>query len=216
MSSERVSSAGFRRQSQYGQGISRLVGSGCPTRSSVLQQHVANAGDTLHDASRLLLQRLRVRGEEFRTLRLGHTDLHAFHIAHSTVGRRARSSHAHLPSPIRYADVLVHRLLAAGIQADATFPDLLNKRVLQQICNNLNYRHRMAQYAARASVDLHTQVCRWRASDQHAQASRSLPLVILQTLANGCRWLCLRCAKERPANPLAALRTGDDTVLARQ
>ena len=58
----------------------------------------------------------------------------------------------------RYADVLVHRLLAAGIQADATFPDLLNKRVLQQVCNNLNYRHRMAQYAARASVDLHTQV----------------------------------------------------------
>lgn len=57
-----------------------------------------------------------------------------------------------------YADVLVHRLLSAGIQADATFPDLLNKRVLQQICNNLNYRHRMAQYAARASVDLHTQV----------------------------------------------------------
>ena len=59
---------------------------------------------------------------------------------------------------VSYADVLVHRLLAAGITADATFPDLLNKRVLQQICNNLNYRHRMAQYAARASVDLHTQV----------------------------------------------------------
>lgn len=59
---------------------------------------------------------------------------------------------------VSYSDVLVHRLLAAGIQADATFPDLLNKRVLQQICNNLNYRHRMAQYAARASVDLHTQV----------------------------------------------------------
>jgi exosome complex exonuclease DIS3/RRP44 len=59
----------------------------------------------------------------------------------------------------RYSDILVHRLLAAGINADATFPDLLNKRVLQQICNNLNYRHRMAQYAARASVDLHTQVC---------------------------------------------------------
>ncbi len=66
-----------------------------------------------------------------------------------------------------YSDVLVHRLLAAGINADATFPDLLNKRVLQQICNNLNYRHRMAQYAARASVDLHTQVRLCLREDDH-------------------------------------------------
>ena len=28
----------------------------------------------------------------------------------------------------------------------------------QNLCNNLNYRHRMAQYAGRASVGLHTQV----------------------------------------------------------
>lgn len=52
----------------------------------------------------------------------------------------------------------MHRLLAAGIQADETFPDLLNKRILHGICNNLNYRNRMAQHAGRASVDLHTQV----------------------------------------------------------
>ena len=29
---------------------------------------------------------------------------------------------------------------------------------VQKICENLNYRHRMAQYAGRASVALHTQV----------------------------------------------------------
>jgi exoribonuclease R len=72
----------------------------------------------------------------------------------------------------RYADVIVHRLLAAGIHADATFPDLLNKRVLQQVCHNLNYRHRMAQYAARASVDLHTQVTFYSKSDLSVDRSR--------------------------------------------
>ena len=30
--------------------------------------------------------------------------------------------------------------------------------VFQSVCNNLNFRHRMAQYAGRASVGLHTQV----------------------------------------------------------
>lgn len=52
----------------------------------------------------------------------------------------------------------MHRLLAACIGADATYPDLLNKRKITEICNNLNYRNRMAQYAGRASVALHTHV----------------------------------------------------------
>jgi len=30
---------------------------------------------------------------------------------------------------------------------------------VQKICQNLNYRHRMAQLAGRASVALHTEVC---------------------------------------------------------
>lgn len=52
----------------------------------------------------------------------------------------------------------MHRLLAAYIGADATYPDLLNKRKMNEICQNLNYRNRMAQYAGRASVALHTHV----------------------------------------------------------
>jgi len=58
----------------------------------------------------------------------------------------------------RYADVIVHRLLAVCVGADATYPELLDKRKSQDLSNNLNYRNRMAQYAGRASVNLHTHV----------------------------------------------------------
>lgn len=56
----------------------------------------------------------------------------------------------------RYADIIVHRLLAACIGADSTYSDLLDKRKSALLCNNLNYRNRMAQYAGRASVSLNT------------------------------------------------------------
>merc|ERR1712109_243644 len=51
----------------------------------------------------------------------------------------------------RYADVMVHRLLAAAIGADVTWPDLLDKKRAQTQANMINYRHRMAQYAERSS-----------------------------------------------------------------
>lgn len=58
----------------------------------------------------------------------------------------------------RYADIIVHRLLAVCIGADATYPELLDKKKNHLLCHNLNYRNRMAQYAGRASVALHTHV----------------------------------------------------------
>ena len=65
--------------------------------------------------------------------------------------------YTHFTSPIRrYSDIVVHRLLAVSINADTTYPALLDKHHTQQLTNHLNHRHKMAQYAQRSSVSLHT------------------------------------------------------------
>lgn len=47
-------------------------------------------------------------------------------------------------------------MLAAAIGADSPYSELLDKNKSSLLCNNLNYRNRMAQYAGRASVALNT------------------------------------------------------------
>lgn len=67
--------------------------------------------------------------------------------------------YTHFTSPIRrYADLVVHRQLASAIGYEgedgrAINEGILTRNKLEDICRNINYRHRNAQFAGRASIE---------------------------------------------------------------
>lgn len=73
----------------------------------------------------------------------------------------ASEIYTHFTSPIRrYADLLVHRQLAYAIGYSEQVNDFIdaglrNKSKLEGICKNLNFRHRNAQMAGRASIEFY-------------------------------------------------------------
>ena len=65
--------------------------------------------------------------------------------------------YTHFTSPIRrYADVIVHRLLAAAIGVIPLPAINADRSKQQELCTHLNRRHKAAQHAQRASVTLNT------------------------------------------------------------
>jgi exosome complex exonuclease DIS3/RRP44 len=66
----------------------------------------------------------------------------------------ASEIYTHFTSPIRrYADLEVHRQLAAAIDYEQLHPSLHSRSKLEGVCKNINVRHRNAQFAGRASVE---------------------------------------------------------------
>ncbi len=98
---------------------------------------------------RIMLTRTMNQAKYFPSSEFGFSDF--FHYG------LAMPIYTHFTSPIRrYADVLVHRLLAAALDIDYLPMDMSNKVKANKQCDQMNRQNRVAFFCSRASNDFST------------------------------------------------------------
>ncbi|KAJ9602398.1 exosome catalytic subunit dis3 [Cladophialophora chaetospira] len=103
----------------------------------------------------------------------------------------ASEIYTHFTSPIRrYADLLVHRQLAYAIGyegqgSEVIDYDLRNKGKLERVCQNLNFRHRNAQFAGRASIEYYVGQALKARAEKTPDAAIEVEGYVMRVFENG-------------------------------
>jgi exosome complex exonuclease DIS3/RRP44 len=84
-----------------------------------------------------------------------------------------------------FADVLVHRQLAAAIDYVPLHPSLHSKAHVERILDVVNRRHRMAQMAGRASVEFYVGLALKAKGQREGNAEILEEAFVIRTFRNG-------------------------------
>lgn len=103
----------------------------------------------------------------------------------------ASEIYTHFTSPIRrYGDLLAHRQLAYAIGYDGQGSEIVddglrNKTKLERVCQNLNFRHRNAQLAGRASIEYYVGQALKARAEKTPDAAIDVDGYVLRVFENG-------------------------------